>query len=88
MFYEMTARDAKLLGKLAELTALCNTAWLRRRVYFMKFYGGRFVYVFWKEWAAMGKSRRYAVPLDTVANEDNLRSAIGIMEAELREAKR
>lgn len=87
MFYEMNKQDAKLMGKLNELAGLCTIAWRGRRVYFSKFYGGRFVAVFWKPWAAMDKGRTYIVPLDTVANAENLRDAIAILEEELREAK-
>lgn len=86
MFYEMTERDARLLGELSELTALCNIAWRHKRVYFAKFYNGRFAAVFWKPWAAMDKERTYVVPIDTVANEENLCDAIDLIRAELEAA--
>lgn len=86
MFYEMTERDAQLLGQLRELVALAGIVWRGRRVYFDEFYGGRYIAVWWLPFVKNDEERTYVVPLDTVADEAHLREAIRRMEAEIQEA--
>ncbi len=86
MFYEMNEADEIAFGTLAILVAQANRLWRRRRVYRLRFYGGRYVEVSWLPWHDPAAQRQYVAPADTVASAEELGAVIERMKKQIEEA--
>ena len=86
MEIEITMAAAGMIGALAQLTAEANIAWRRRRIYTLEFYGGRYIWVWWRPWVTEGAERITCVDRDTRAEAEPLVRAVEAMEQEIRAA--
>lgn len=83
----ITSEVATLIGALAALVAELNETWHRARQYTMEYYGGKYIWIYWRpEVLARGDERETVVPRDTPVTEENLIAAINRVQDEIEEA--